>query len=87
MVRFDGFHRRDISKVQRKGKSRFREFLVHNRRLSEFRVKRSISKAHREGREIPIVVVNLLKWMSAVVGVLHNKSDEAQPLKKWMLES
>jgi hypothetical protein len=25
---------------------------VHNRRLFEFRIKRSISKAHRKGREI-----------------------------------
>jgi hypothetical protein len=54
---------------------------VHNRRLSEFRIKRSISKAHRKGRETPIFAVSLLKWMSVVVGVVHNKAEEAQPLK------
>jgi hypothetical protein len=53
---------------------------VRNRPLSEFRIKRSIPKAHREGREIPIVVVNLLKWVSAVVGWVDNKAEAAQPL-------
>jgi ribosomal protein L39E len=81
MVRFDGIQWRDKSKAMRNLKSRFWECQVHNRRLSEFRIKRSISKAHRRGREVPIFVVSLLKWTSAVVGVVHGKAEEAQPLR------
>jgi hypothetical protein len=55
--------------------------------LNGYRIKRSISKVHRRVRETPVVVVSLLKWMSAVVGVVHNKAEEAQPLNQWMLES
>jgi hypothetical protein len=43
-----------ISERFRKREESLLEFQVHNRRLSEFRIKRSISKAHRKGRKNPI---------------------------------
>jgi hypothetical protein len=49
------------NKVERNGKSRLSAFQVHNRRLSEFRMKRSVLKAHRKGREIGSFVVRRLK--------------------------
>jgi hypothetical protein len=57
------------AKVERNGKSRLSSCQLHNRRLSEFRIKRFISKAHRKARESVIFVVSRLKWMSAVVGL------------------
>jgi hypothetical protein len=63
-------------KVERNGMIRLSMCQVHNRRLCEFRIKLSNSKAHRKGREDVIFVVSRPKWMSAVVGAVDNKAEE-----------
>jgi hypothetical protein len=71
---------RDDAKVERNGKIRLSACQVHNRRLSEFRIKRSISKVGVGRPRNCQFVMSGLKLMSAEVGVVHNKVPEAQPL-------
>jgi hypothetical protein len=56
---------RDDVKVERNGKSRLSAYQVH-RLFSEFRMKRSVSKAHRKGREIicgqPVCSTGCQQW-------------------------